>query len=408
MSQLRFSIATNFDNELPSRLAPYSVVELFGKLPRDAVGGGRASYMLAPTSRKMLEEHVREARRNGMAFDYLINPACMGNREFTAKGQRDIRRLLDWVSEIGVEWVTVSIPFLLDIVKKCYPNLKAKVGVYAIVNSPTRAKFWEGLGADCITIDALTTNRNFSRLKAIRESVSCDLQLLVNSTCLAECPLSPYHMVGLSHASQSCGEKFMVDYCLLACSSLKLSNPAQYLMSPWIRPEELRLYESMGYTAFKILERDAPSDALVNRARAYHERCYEGNLIDIIQPYGYKETRSKTQAQRKSFWDIRTFVRPWKANPLRLLRWREFAKMRGMIYESEHGSPVVIDNRALDGFLEQVIKRDCQDTDCAACGFCAGAAEKAIKIDPQYSERCLQLADSLLDDMKSGAIWNMG
>ncbi|MDO8587100.1 MAG: U32 family peptidase [Armatimonadota bacterium] len=405
MCKLRFSAATNFDNELPARLASHSVVELFGKLPRDAAGGGRASYMLAPVSRHRLEEHVREARRHGMAFDYLINPACMGNREFTAVGQRDLRRLLDWISQIGVEWVTISIPMLLEIVKARYPDLKIRVGVYAQVNSPVRARYWEDLGADCITVEPLTANRDFRRLRAIRDSVKCDLQLLANAACLKECPLSPYHMVSLSHASQTHSERFMIDYCLLACSAMKLADPANYLMSPWIRPEDLRLYEAIGYKSFKILERDAPTDTLVNRVRAYHERRFDGNLIELIQPYGYKEKRSGSQPRRGRLWDVRTFLRPWKANPARLLRWREFAKMHGMLYESDQRSPLVIDNRALDGFVEGLIDRDCGGRDCDLCGYCRNIAQEVVRLDPAYRDRCIDLAQGLLDDMRSGAMW---
>ncbi|HEY3417623.1 MAG TPA: U32 family peptidase, partial [Armatimonadota bacterium] len=147
MTGSHFSVATNFDDQLPARLQPYQAIELFGKLPHDIVGGGRASYMLAPVSRGKLEAHVRAARRQGLAFDYLINPACLGNSEFSADFHRNLRRLLDWVSELGIEWVTVSLPLLLEVVKARYPQLKVKVGVYAMVDSPTRARYWEELGA---------------------------------------------------------------------------------------------------------------------------------------------------------------------------------------------------------------------------------------------------------------------
>jgi collagenase-like PrtC family protease len=407
VSSSRFSVATNFDDELPSRLKPYGEVEVFGKLSRDPVGGGRASYMLAPVSRRKLEAHVREARKQGMAFDYLLNPACLGNYEFTSSFHRDLRRLLDWLSEAGIEWVTVSLPLLMEVVKARYPNLKVKVGVYAQVASPVRARFWEDLGADCITIEPNIANRDFPRLRAIRESVNCDLQLLANASCLKECPLSPYHMVGLSHASQSRGERFMIDYCLLKCSAAKLAEPANYLMSPWIRPEDLHLYEAMGYSSFKILERDAPTDALVYRTRAYSQRRFEGNLMELIQPYGYKQQRSKSQPRRRRLWDLRAFVRPCKANPMRLLPWREFAKMRGMAYQSEHADPIRIDNRTLDGFVEGLMKRDCGNRDCEKCRYCHSVAQEVVKVDHDYQARCLELAGSILGDMRSGAMWGV-
>lgn len=402
-----FSVATNFDDTLPARISPHGATEVFGKLPLDAVGGGRATYMLAPVSRRSIERHVRACGEAGLDFDYLLNPACLGNREFTARFQHDLRRTLDWLSEIGVGWLTVSLPFILEIVKERYPHFKVKVGVYAQVNSPARARFWEELGADCISVEPLTANRNFSRLRAIRESVGCQLQLLANATCLRECPLSPYHMVGLSHASQARSERFMVDYCLLRCSLAKLLEPANYIMSPWIRPEDLHFYESIGYRNFKILERDSPTDALVNRTQAYHRRRFEGNLIEIIQPYGYKEKRAETQPKRGRWWDLRAFIRPHKANPLFLLDWRDFARMRGMMYETDGQAPVVIDNRALDGFLEGVMERDCAERNCEECRYCHSVAEEAVRIDPGYRLECVELARSLISDMRTGGMWRV-
>jgi len=403
----RFSVATNFDDGLPGQLQPLGAVELFGKLPHDIVGGGRASYMLTPVSRGKLTAHLREARRHGLAFDYLINTACLGNQEFSAAFHRRLHQLLDWVSELGIEWVTVSLPLLLEIVKARYPRLKVKVGVYALVDTPVRARFWEDLGADCITLVPLTVNRDFPRLRAIREAVRCDLQLLANSTCMKECPIAFYHNLCLSHASQTRGERFMIDYCLLKCSMAKLHEPAQFLMSPWIRPEDLHHYEALGYSVFKILERDAPTEALVERTRAYHERCYDGNLMNIIQPYGYSKARSASQPRRGAFWDYRTFFRPWKADPARLLRWREFAGINGMCRQGEYSAPVAIDNRALDGFLEGLMERNCGNRDCARCRYCHTVARDVVKIDPAYREHCLSLGGEILDDLRSGAMWRM-
>ena len=114
---MRLSAATNFDDELLQELQGYPVVEVFGKLPRDFVGGGRASYMLAPVSRGRVKRHVAEARKRGIRFNYLLNPVCLGNREFRRWGQRRIAALLDWLGDIGVEAVTVSVPLLLEFVK---------------------------------------------------------------------------------------------------------------------------------------------------------------------------------------------------------------------------------------------------------------------------------------------------
>ena len=90
---MKLSVATNFDPGLVESLEGYPVEDLFGKLREDAVGGGRAPYQLAPVTRKRLAEHVRHARRAGIGFNYLLNASCLGNREMTRSGQKEIEKL---------------------------------------------------------------------------------------------------------------------------------------------------------------------------------------------------------------------------------------------------------------------------------------------------------------------------
>ncbi len=97
---MRLSVATNFEPDLVDALAGYPVYDLFGKLPADALGGGRASYMLSPLSKRALAVHVRDAHRHAIRFNYLLNAACLDNREWTREGQRKIRRLLAFFSRV--------------------------------------------------------------------------------------------------------------------------------------------------------------------------------------------------------------------------------------------------------------------------------------------------------------------
>ena len=140
MRELSLSVATNFDDGLLDAFSAYPVTEVFGKLSSDAVGGGRASFTLPPLSRRRFERHVEKARSKGIGFNYLLNPACMDNREFTRQGQREIEALLEYVETAGVSAVTISLPFLLPVIKKRHPGLKVRVGVYARVDGVTKAR----------------------------------------------------------------------------------------------------------------------------------------------------------------------------------------------------------------------------------------------------------------------------
>jgi collagenase-like PrtC family protease len=406
---MKFSVATNFDPELLDALQGYPVAELFGKLPSDSVGGGRASFMLAPLSRKQFSSHVQAAAQRGIGFNYLINPACLDNREYTRQGQAGLERLLGFVEDCGVTAVTISLPFLMPIIKKRHPRLKVRVGVYARVDNVAKAKFWQELGADCITLESIAVNRDFEMLQAIRRAVQLELQLIANSNCLIFCPLSGQHMVNLSHASQKGHQSrgFMIDYCALKCSSEKLADPSNYLRSEFIRPEDLDLYTDMGFSSFKILERGAPTAVLANRVRAYSERRFDGNLLDLIQPYGYKGIAGGAvggMANVVKF--LKYFFRPGVVRHSAVLRLKTLAEKRGLI-AAMNWDPVYLDNRELDGFLAGMKHIHCRQTDCSACGYCSTWTEKALRVDEKFRAEMLTLYREVFGEMYSGRMWGL-
>ena len=408
---MRLSVATNFRPDLIERIKGYPVWELFGKLPVDALGGGRASYMLAAVSKQALAAHVREARRHGIRFNYLLNAACLDNREWTRKGQRQIRRLLDWLAELEIDAVTVSLPYLLELIKRCYPQLRVTVSVFAGVDHVQKAKVWEELGADCITLESLSVNRRFSLLASLRRSVKCDLMLLVNTNCLEACPFSRAHMVALSHASQAGHPSggFLLDYCFLRCTRMKLADPVNYIRSDWIRPEDLRYYETLGYDRFKLAERNAPTEVMVRRVKAYSERRYDGNLLDLVQGWGFRSGQEPSGYVRRGlFWSLRTFLRPWTVNPLRLLPIRRLAEAQGMLNALRRDPPVTVDNRTLDGFLKFFFHVDCHQRDCEECRYCHRMAELAVWVDPEFRRDVLRRYDEVLENLRSGAMWRFG
>jgi collagenase-like PrtC family protease len=405
---MRFSVATNFDPALVEAMKGYPVVELFGKLREDAVGGGRAPYQLARVSRKRLEDHVRHARRAGIEFNYLLNASCLGNREMTRAGQREIEELAGWLREIGVASVTVSSPYLLTLIKTRYPGLKVRVSVFGGVDRVRKAQMWEELGADCIVLDSILVNRELGALERIRKSVRCDLALLVNNNCLSGCALSPMHMNALSHAGQSWhgNRGFFIDWCFLRCTERKLRNPVNYLRSEWIRPEDLHVYEDLGYDLFKIAERDIPTPFMVNRVRAYAGRRYDGNLLDLIQPYAFHGVKENDRYYRRGpGWILRFLLRPLLVNPARMMLLKRVADLRHMTRPLAGEAPVHIDNRALDGFLDRFRESGCRDVDCGECRWCHEFVPKAVRIDEAHRAQVLETYEALFRALHDGSMW---
>ena len=90
----RFSLAANYDPELVPALAPYPVDEVYGRFPTDGVSSGRPRYLATPLSEADLRSYIRLLDRHGIAFNYLLNGACFGNREWTRPWQKRVAALL--------------------------------------------------------------------------------------------------------------------------------------------------------------------------------------------------------------------------------------------------------------------------------------------------------------------------
>ncbi|MBZ0166105.1 MAG: U32 family peptidase, partial [Candidatus Omnitrophica bacterium] len=394
--------------DLIDGLKGYPVLELYGKLRQDAIGGGRAPYQLAAISRKRLAAHVAHVHRAGFEFNYLLNSSCLGNKDITRKGQKEIEELLNWINSIKVNSVTVASPFLLKMVKRRYPHIKVRISVFAAVDRVIKARMWEDLGADCIVLDSLLVNRELKVLENIRKHIKTDLELMVNNSCLMGCALSPSHMNSIAHTAQAshANKGFFMDWAFMKCTQMKLQEPVNYIRSEWIRPEDLHIYEALGYDRFKLVERDIPTAFMLKRVKAYVDRRYEGNLLDLVQPYGFKGIKvDKRHYNRGLYWSLRFIFRPDLVNPFRMTLLKKLADIRNMTSPVEGEEPVVIDNRALDGFMERFKKKGCRDEDCAACRWCHRFADKAVKINVEKRQQALMAYEKVFDSMEKGDMW---
>jgi collagenase-like PrtC family protease len=396
-------LPANYDLDLLPHLGEHNVYEIYGKLPYDVVGGGRPTYMSTPISRRTLARYVAAIHRHGMEFNYLLNAACLGNQEWTKSFQRRLNELLDWLSDVEVDTVTVVLPYLLQMIKKRYPHFKVKVGIYAQVDTVKRAQYWEELGADAINLESFSINRNFEKLSRIREAVQCELILIANHFCQPNCPFQIQHQNGFSHASGT-DRRFLIDYPLLQCNFRRLHDPALLISSGWIRPQDLHHYEAMGYHTFKLIERNIPSEALLKRVKAYAERRFDGNLAELLFSWGFK----KHPPRFSWLHFLRTFG-PWHIHPGRYSLVKKFLQLQGIFFTfTQEQLPVVIDSLLIpDDFIEHFKSEDCCDRDCAQCMYCAAIAERAVRIAPDFLAAVLPMYEEIESVLVSGEFWHM-
>lgn len=398
---MKLSVAANYDSEIIPQLAEYPVEEVYGKFHRDVVGGGRPGYMGAALSEQAMANYVRAVQESGIAFNYLLNSSCLSNREWTRKWQKKLLKLLEKIGRMGIRRLTVSTPYLLERIKKTFPQFFVRVGIFAQVDTPLRARFWEDLGADNITLESFSINRNFTQLRTIREAVHCDLTLIANHPCLPNCPMQYYHQDGFAHSSGRTGGLF-IDYCFLKCTYERLRDPSYLVKSCWIRPEDVAHYEALGYDHFKILERDIPSAELLKRVCSYGARRSPADLTELILPYGFREPQ-----KRQRLWFVRNFFKPTKINLLMLKPLHDFARKQGMLFPSEQQLFRIDSSKIPQDFIREFDGRNCSESSCAECGFCQTIATQAVRSDETRRLELLEQLREIHTMLISGTLWHV-
>ncbi|MEW6608312.1 MAG: U32 family peptidase [bacterium] len=371
---MKFTVATNWQMDLLDELRKYPEVEdVFGKLDMDIIGGGRSSYLLPKVNREQAKHYVEEAHKRNIKFNYLLNASCLNAVEFSKEWQYKFDELLEWIIDMKVDKVTVSSPYLLRLIKSRHSNLQVVISCFATVNGVQRAKWFEEYGADAIAWDFMCIQRDFRLMKAMVKNVSCQFHLFVNDICLYQCPSRLHHANISSHGSQSehKNKGFVTEYCFLNCFYEKIFNPVEIIKSPWVRPEDLGEYEDIGIEKIKIVDRTCTTDWIVNVVKAYTERKYNGNLIDLLNLPGSTRLQNldmarliKSDTASKELLDALSVLSRYK-----------------LYY---------LDNSALDGFLEYFKKNECRLISCEKCGYCQKIADRSIKINPDLPESIVE------------------
>lgn len=401
----QFALPINWEPDFFERIDFTGVTEVYGKLREDFPGGGKSSMAQAQPSRRAFSQAVNEVHARGMKFNYLINTTCIGNRELTRGGYRRLHKLLDWLTEVGVDRITLALPFIAEIVGRRYSHFKVTVSTQADVNSLEKVQYWEDLGVDSITLSHVDMNRNFKELKRITRNSSCKVRLIVNMLCKRRCPFVTLHGNLNAHASHSgmATNRYNMDYYFLSCLARNFSDPLSVVRSNWIRPEDISVYEDLGVHRFKIAERGLTSESLDRIVQAYVRRHYDGNFLDLVP------TMSKYVFMKKKNFrtTVRELFRARYVNPFRLrnvlVHWVSLKNSS----EYYRNLGLYIDNRDLDGVIQEFISRSCYERTCNGCDYCNDLVRSVVTypagID-RHNEDLFHLR-SVLDSIVEGDIF---
>ncbi len=256
------------------------VDEVFMGGSPDVMGSGRG-VLHAPLLDE-IREQTEYAHQHGIKMNITMNSTCTGGHHLSFEGYNMFSWYFGELNKAGVDAVTVAEPYLVELLRE-FP-MQTVVSVLSYVESPQRAKFFDELGADMITVDT-NINRHFDLLEGIVKAVDCDVRLIVNEGCIYRCPFRYSHYNLASHLSsliQPRSPLFAPDYYFDKCISIRLRDPTQIIKSAWIRPEDLKAYEAIGITDFKLSGRTKLVNWIIDCMRFYSQRSFKGNVLDIL------------------------------------------------------------------------------------------------------------------------------
>ncbi|KKR07445.1 MAG: Peptidase U32 [Parcubacteria group bacterium GW2011_GWC2_39_14] len=298
----QFSLATNFDTKILSEIDKLNkkypeskVFEVYGSLPLSLTGSGRSTIGLPAVSTTDLAKHIETAHKFSLKFNYLMNSSRVSDLDdLTFRKQLDM--FLNDLIKIQVDSITLADEKLIRYVRRKFPTLPIHVSLITGVDTVAEAKKYSNLGVSLTTLNQHTINRDLKTIATIVQDVNCDIMLYANISCLQNCPLRDAHYKWLSSQSNesTTDDNQRVDKFILQCERQYIENPIEFLRSPFIRPEALKLYEAVGVKHFKLSDRRESTEALVKTAEAYMSGAFHGNLFSFL----FRDDRKWSNAVR--------------------------------------------------------------------------------------------------------------
>lgn len=263
------------------------VSEFYGSLNPSPFGVTKNPKNLKKVDFETLEAYNAELKKYGFEFNYILNFLCYGGREFSFEGTKSILEYVGKLYEIGIRRFTVANPVIAKAMSIMFPEIRISISV--VQNTSTKLKLRTYAGIEAVDRVYVSEDmiRDFTAIQALHEEaekMGVELATLLNSFCLIDCPYKVNHANVDGHLVDQCAQD-MTHYFYAWCSLQKLQHPREILRLQAIRPEEIAMFEQAGVTAFKIAGRELISPDFLKTADVYMSRHLEGNLMDLLAVY---------------------------------------------------------------------------------------------------------------------------
>lgn len=132
-----------------------------------------------------------------------------------------------------------------------------------------------------------SVNRDIQKIRQIRQSLrhqfpDLQIELLANEGCILHCPFKLSHDAHIALANTGCVKDSTHQInTRLGCHAYFMNTPERFLQSPFIRPEEVRLFENVA-DSLKLCGRTLGTKYLRIVIKAWIGQSFEGNLFELM------------------------------------------------------------------------------------------------------------------------------
>lgn len=311
-----FSVPSDFKTDTIDRLAALNnmcrgakVIETYGNITRgEFFESGRAVSQLPEVNLDELAVYVQYAKKKNIHFNYTVNAPYISNREFTPEGVRELKLFLRNLYDIGIRFLTVTLPSVMMLVKSTGYPFKVKASAICTINNANKAMASKRMGYERIVLDQ-AISRDFHILRRIRNRFGENVEVIVNTPCYKDCMTRMVHYLEIGGDSIGKTNEISFNYYEHMCMARRYEDAAKWLKLNWVRPEDLEYYTAAGINYFKLQGRqNIKKGADVVRALEYYlKEDYNGNLVDLLNLFAPINTFNIFVDNKK----LKDFIKPF-------------------------------------------------------------------------------------------------
>ena len=267
------------------------IAEVFGSIALHSRFRARPSYRLPKIDEGYLRQYICELRNIGVDLNYTLNFSTLGNYKDTCNMYNEIVTIIKRLANLGVNKFTVTLPLVAQAIREVSKDIQIVVSTIAEVCSISQIIAWnEQFNVAGVCLDIAAT-RDISLVFAIASYAkkhNISISLIVNELCGTGISCGASKCINRRHCYDLHSLDYTPDdlerfdgYPFKSCISSR-DLASTWLKLPFIRPEDIKLYNGIGVNTFKITGRVTNSFGKI--VQAYCNEYYDGNSFDLCRP----------------------------------------------------------------------------------------------------------------------------